>query len=188
MAEAEGDSMTQRRSRIYPAMVATLVAALLASHLSRTSEAGTDDEPAPPLDFRIRVKPGDPWAPEWAYVYWELVNTSYSAIYVCQWPGPAFGSRWEEPDGIIKAHIPGYPHTKKLGRKYFVELRPGEALMGATRYRVHSTPSGTLTVFGSFRSGQTGQEHGLRAWRGESRSDGIEIEVPKEASSKVRDD
>ncbi len=138
-------------------------------------------EQTPPLVFRIAVEPPGPREGTWLSVRWELENTSSSAVYVCQWPGPAFGSSWDMPDGTSQGHAPGYPHTRKLERKYFVALKPGEALIGQSRYLAFPTPSGKLSVWGEYRSGQAGDEFGLHAWQGRIDSNSVTVDVPTEA-------
>lgn len=175
--------MTRIAAKPYTGFIAALTVTLLTVGAAQDDDHDTGSEQATPVDFEITVDAGDPWEEDWVYIHWELVNESDAPVYVCQWPGPAFGSTWEEPDGIVKGHVPGYPHTRKLTRKYFVELKPGEALMGLTRYHVHPTPTGTLAIHGAYRSGQTGGEHGVSAWRGEADSNWVDVEVPKETAS-----
>ena len=171
--------MVVQRKRIASTLAIIYVASLLAGFAVKAQAADTVHEPPSPLEFRIAVEKGDYWSPEWVYIAWELRNVSNSAVYVCQWPGPAFSHGWEYPEGVFNGTVPGYPHSPKLSRKFFVELKPGEAILGSTYYRVQANPTGFVDVVGHYRSGQTGKEHGLVAWQGEVTSESVTVEVPK---------
>ena len=81
-------------------------------------------------------------------------------VYVCQWPGAAFSQHWDCPNGLIKAGIPGYPHSRHLERKYYLELKPGEALFGYGQVDVWPTPSGNMALSAQFSCDQDGHARG----------------------------
>ena len=118
-------------------------------------------------------------------VEWQLENAGKAPVYICQWPGIAFSQHWECPNGLLKGGMPGYPHSRRLDRKYYVELKPGEALVGYGQVDVWPTPSGLLSVSAEFRCDQDGSELGLSAWKGRVRSEWVPVEVPKDELAKA---
>jgi hypothetical protein len=118
-------------------------------------------------------------------VEWQLENIGKTSVHVCQWPGIAFSQHWECPNGQTKAGVPGYPDSRSLDRKYFLELKPGEALVGYGRVDVWPTPSGRLSLGAEFRCDQEGREYGLAAWKGRLSSDLVSVEVPKDPKAKA---
>jgi hypothetical protein len=81
--------------------------------------------------------------------------------------------------------VPGYPHSRPIERKYYVELKPGEALVGHGEVPVWSTPSGSLSIRAEFRCDQDGHEYGLKSWKGRVSSEWVLVEVPKDDKAKA---
>ena len=117
-------------------------------------------------------------------VEWQLENSGRDSLQVCQWPGIAFSQSWDCPDGTSKGVIPGYPESRKLERKYFLTLSPGEALIGHGSVDVWSTPSGKLSLRAEFRCDQDGRDHGLAGWNGRIMSELETVDVPKDPNAK----
>ena len=110
---------------------------------------------------------------------WELENRTGAPLYVCQWPGITCQPHYTAPDGVIHGVISGYPDSQPLPRKYFVELKPGEALFGMARAYVHRTPDGKIRVNCEYRSDQTGERFSLDGWKGRVTSNSVELSVPE---------
>ena len=115
-----------------------------------------------------------------AGVEWSLENTSQAPVYVCQFPGIAFSRSWTCADGRSIRTGPGYPDSRALERRYFLELKPGEALVGYASLDVWGTPSGEIAIMAEFRSDQPGTQHGLAAWHGRTESAWLTVGVPKD--------
>ncbi len=178
--------MSQEGKADGPMRIRVVVALASALALTITSRAGESRQKwsgydAPPgLVLRITTEESEVKKGEKLTVSWELENTGHDPIYVCQWPGAAYSTSWEMPDGTVKGVIPGYPSSRSVERKYFIQLKPGEALLGADSVNVFPTPSGQISVRGEYRSDSTGERFGLDGWRGRVYSNWIDIAVPKE--------
>jgi hypothetical protein len=140
-----------------------------------------------PAELVLRMSRTSPViiAGERVQVEWQLENAGQKSVYVCQWPGIAFSHHWECPNGLLKGAGPGYPSFRRLDRKYYLELKPGEALVGYGEVNVSPTPSGVLSIRAEFRCDQTGLEYGLSAWKGRISSDWLSIEVPKDEKAEA---
>lgn len=155
------------------------------------SFAGDATKSAPdalvPAELLLRMTPTLPVVITFdrVQVEWQLENEGQKSVYVCQWPGIAFSQHWECPNGLLKGAMPGYPHSRRLDRKYYLELKPGEALFGYGQIDVWPTPSGVLSVSAEFRCDQDGREYGLSAWKGRIRSEWVSVEVPKDNKAKA---
>jgi hypothetical protein len=153
--------------------------------------AGDTAKPTPdasvPAELVLRMTRTSPViiAGERVQVEWQLENAGQKSVHVCQWPGIDFSHHWECPNGLLKGAGPGYPSTRRLDRKYYLELKPGEALIGYGDVNVWPTPSGVLSISAEFRCDQTGREYGLSAWKGRVSSDWVSVEVPKDESAKA---
>jgi hypothetical protein len=130
------------------------------------------------LTFRISGPTSKVMTAKTITVTWELENAGPAPVYICQWPGTAYGTSYEVPNGS-EGTGPGYPSTQQLARKYFIELKPGEALFGADQVEIYATPSGQLSIRGEYRSDQTGKEYGLSGWSGIVYSNTLDIKVPR---------
>jgi hypothetical protein len=146
----------------------------------RPGEPASDRPAQPGLTLRITPETSEVTTAKSLVVNYELENRGDRPAYVCQWPGIAFGGGWEVSSGETKGFGPGYPSETHLDRKYFIELKPGEALLGRAIVAVYPTEAGEIRLWGVFRSGQRGTEYGLSAWKGEVTSEPVTIHVPKE--------
>jgi len=155
-----------------------LLAVLLIVSVHAAVHAADDDVPA---GLTLTIKPEKLELKEDGpiVVSWELENRGSSPVYICQWPGVAFGFGWDMGDGKTKGVEPGYPDSKALERKYFIELKPGEAVFGWSTVTLFGTDAGEVWLKGEYRSDQTGAEYGLKAWRGRVYSEGVRVKVPK---------
>ena len=97
---------------------------------------------------------------------YELLNEGDKPMYVCQWPGLEVSATWTLPDGSRAGVGLGSPSTRALERKYFVELKPGEALIG--RAAAGSFPKDAVegTVEAQYSCVASGQEYGIAAFVG----------------------
>lgn len=97
---------------------------------------------------------------------YELLNEGDDPMYVRQWPGLEFSATWTLRDGSTAGVGLGSPSTRTLERKYFIELKPGEALIG--RAAVGSFPKDAVegTVDAQYRCVASGQEYGIAAFVG----------------------
>ncbi len=123
----------------------------------------------------VREVPGE----QLVGVHFELENRGKEPVYICQWPGIAFGGAWSTADGETQGFGPGSPSSRPLSRKYFIELKPGEALLGHGTVRVFPNKAGEILLVGRYRSGDMGRGFGVQAWTGEILSDPVRIGVPK---------
>lgn len=97
---------------------------------------------------------------------YELLNESDGPMYVCQWPGLEVAATWTLPDGSTAGFGLGSPSARTLERKYFVELKPGEALIGdavAGRFPKDAVEGTVEARYGCISSGR---EYGIAAFVG----------------------
>jgi hypothetical protein len=118
-------------------------------------------------------------------VEWQVENVGREPVYICQWPGIAFSQKWDCPGGVDAGIGPGYPQSQHLTRNDFLQLRPGETLVGHGQVDVRPTPTGKVSLSAEFRSGQDGREYGLSGWKGTIRSEWVSVSVPRDETSKT---
>lgn len=97
---------------------------------------------------------------------YELQNRGSRAIYVCQWPGVLLSAHWMLADGKADGYAAGYPSTRVLPRKYFIELKPGEAIRGLVSAGEFPEGPTEITFTAEYHSDQSGSVYGLRAYTG----------------------
>ena len=118
-------------------------------------------------------------AGEGVRVRYELENTGVSPVYVCQWPGLAFYVGWQRPNGVQQGLGPGYPSSQTPARKYFIEIKPGEALLGSEWLDGLRAVPAEIKLRGEFRSGQSGEKYGLHTWEGTVLSEPVTLRVTR---------
>lgn len=98
--------------------------------LAAVAASGQAVDPPPSLRFALdsRVE----WiTPVLVRVHYELTNVTSAPLYVAQFPGPAASVSCRTASGGIGGSAGGaWSHDGTLARKYYIQIAPGEALMG----------------------------------------------------------
>ena len=96
----------------------------------------------------------------------ELRNDGDEPTYVCQWPGLESSAVWAMPDGATGRYGLGAASARTLERKYFVELKPGEALIGHAAAGRFPNDAVDATIEARYGCVAAGREYGIAAFAG----------------------
>ena len=107
-----------------------------------------------PSPLRFVLGPDPRWlTPQQLVVHYELVNVSDASVYVNQFPGPSVLAGCETETGGIGGAAGGAWAVDggQLARKYYLQLAPGEALMGEAVATVSPDCRRNLQIMGVYQ-------------------------------------
>ncbi|HXO22390.1 MAG TPA: hypothetical protein VOA87_20915 [Thermoanaerobaculia bacterium] len=135
-----------RPQKIARSVLALLLGLVAATHAATAQRS--EAPPAPPLE--LTLGPGAQWVePDLLLVPFELRNAGAEPVVVAQRPGVFLGMSCLTEDGA-RGMIPGGVACSLGGS--FLELGPGEALMGEKAVRIPDDCVNGITVDGFFQA------------------------------------
>lgn len=143
-----------RSFRLRPACFILALALGLVATVCPIIAQPPEEAPAPTLE--LVIGPGyQLLEPNLLRVSFELRNTGNEPVVVAQRPGLFLGMSCSTEDGGIFGSVPGGIACGG-DNAFFVELRPGESLLGEKVERLPKECSGDITVYGEFQTRTAG--------------------------------
>jgi len=140
-----------RSCRLRPARCVLALALGLVAATCPVVAQPSEEAPAPTLELEIGSEGYHLLEPNLLLVSFELRNTGNEPVVVAQRPGVFLGMSCTTKDGGMTGVVPGGIACGGDGST-FLELRPGDALLGEKVERLPKECSGDITVYGEFQT------------------------------------